>query len=276
MFNQRNPRRPCGFTLIELLVVIAIIAILAAILFPVFAQAREKARQASCLSNSKQVALAVTMYVQDYDETFPFGIPNWDWPVQTWQSNVQPYIKNLQIWLCPSDSVVRPAWSGPPFSYAGNAIACWDWKVANAWVYHGVFNNMQTWISNWQTMVTDSAVGLPAETIMTGERYNCQPVYTGIAPDLNRGYWDGNTVVFLGWNGDLPGQGLNKMWGKPTTDTSTAATQHTGTGTYSFVDGHVKAMRPLQTIYGSAYSNGNCDSGYFYMWDALRTQDPTQ
>jgi len=66
---MRRPR--FGFTLIELLVVIAIIAILAAILFPVFAQAREKARQASCLSNMKQIGLGMTMYVQDYDETFP-------------------------------------------------------------------------------------------------------------------------------------------------------------------------------------------------------------
>ena len=63
-----------GFTLIELLVVIAIIAILAAILFPVFAQAREKARQASCLSNCKQLGLASNMYVQDYDETFPYNL----------------------------------------------------------------------------------------------------------------------------------------------------------------------------------------------------------
>src|SRR5437879_5589180 len=63
--------RPMGFTLIELLVVIAIIAILAAILFPVFAQAREKARQSSCISNNKQVALATMMYSQDYDELYP-------------------------------------------------------------------------------------------------------------------------------------------------------------------------------------------------------------
>jgi prepilin-type N-terminal cleavage/methylation domain-containing protein len=64
-------RRQGGFTLIELLVVIAIIAILAAILFPVFAQAREKARSSSCLSNQKQTALAFSMYAQDYDETYP-------------------------------------------------------------------------------------------------------------------------------------------------------------------------------------------------------------
>ncbi len=83
-----------GFTLIELLVVIAIIAILAAILFPVFARAREKARQTSCLSNLKELDLAMLMYVQDYDETFTGRI--------VWNQRIQPYVKNEQIFQCPS------------------------------------------------------------------------------------------------------------------------------------------------------------------------------
>ncbi len=110
-----------GFTLIELLVVIAIIAILAAILFPVFSQAREKARQASCASNLKQLALAILMYVQDYDELFPIGhYDGWagTWYVMTtppdarpgstalrstyWSNAIYPYIKNWQIYTCPS------------------------------------------------------------------------------------------------------------------------------------------------------------------------------
>lgn len=92
-----------GFTLIELLVVIAIIAILAAILFPVFAQAREKARQTSCLSNSKQLATATLMYNQDYDETMPMSLylvaPNKGFAVY---DAVAPYMKNVQILVCPS------------------------------------------------------------------------------------------------------------------------------------------------------------------------------
>src|SRR4030095_235819 len=93
-------RRRGGFTLIELLVVIAIIAILAAILFPVFAQARDKARGAACLSNTKQMATSILMYVQDYDEAFP---PDSRSSQTTfWMDYVQPYVKNEKIWACPS------------------------------------------------------------------------------------------------------------------------------------------------------------------------------
>lgn len=106
--NQKNR----AFTLIELLVVIAIIAILAAILFPVFAQAREKARQTACLSNMKQLGLAAVMYAQDYDEV---NVPSWwgrgpswsgfTWPGnQRWQDGLLPYVKNIDIYTCPSDA----------------------------------------------------------------------------------------------------------------------------------------------------------------------------
>ena len=100
-----------GFTLIELLVVIAIIAILAAILFPVFARAREKARQTSCMSNLKQLGLALLAYTSDYDETFVFDEYAWGaglYPtgVMTnplcWVARTSPYVKNTQIFRCPS------------------------------------------------------------------------------------------------------------------------------------------------------------------------------
>ncbi|NLO04873.1 MAG: DUF1559 domain-containing protein [candidate division WS1 bacterium] len=94
-----------GFTLIELLVVIAIIAILAAILFPVFARAREKARQSSCLSNLKQLGLGWAMYVQDYDEVCPPVY--FQYPTTYWYQVIEPYVKNEQIFACPSQNGIR-------------------------------------------------------------------------------------------------------------------------------------------------------------------------
>jgi len=108
-----------GFTLIELLVVIAIIAILAAILFPVFAKAREKARQSSCLSNAKQIMLAVLQYAQDYDERLPYASA-WEWgdgTVRSWWQYLDPYIKNAQIFICPSTRTHGYGWNYQNFGY---------------------------------------------------------------------------------------------------------------------------------------------------------------
>jgi prepilin-type N-terminal cleavage/methylation domain-containing protein/prepilin-type processing-associated H-X9-DG protein len=112
-FVEGNMRRRRGFTLIELLVVIAIIAILAAILFPVFAQARDKARSTACLSNMKQIGNALMMYMQDYDEK-----TTWFWNAQVdkknylggyWYQCLMPYTKSLQVFMCPSVTGRGPA-----------------------------------------------------------------------------------------------------------------------------------------------------------------------
>lgn len=100
--------RDKGFTLIELLVVIAIIGILAAILFPVFARARENARRSSCLSNLRQIGLAMTHYSQDYDETLvPAAVMGDDGNAVLWARILEPYVKNVQLFNCPSESKVR-------------------------------------------------------------------------------------------------------------------------------------------------------------------------
>ena len=127
--SEDGPMHRRGFTLIELLVVIAIIAILAAILFPVFAKAREKARQTSCLNNCRQLATAFVMYAQDYDERCMLsgvvitaiavpGAGGWadGSNVNWWRYELQPYVKNWQIFACPS----APS-AGDP-SYAGNQL----------------------------------------------------------------------------------------------------------------------------------------------------------
>ena len=156
-------RATFGFTLIELLVVIAIIAILAAILFPVFAQAREKARQTACLSNLKQVGLACNMYVQDYDETFPLAWANGI----SWVSSLNPYIKASgvgrtdvavdqgTVWHCPSDT--------------GNGNAYWKGVsyTANALIMGG---GDPDWGSgSWDPAKTLAAVNAPADTVFAGE-----------------------------------------------------------------------------------------------------------
>jgi len=142
-----------GFTLIELLVVIAIIAILAAILFPVFAKAREKARQATCVSNEKQIALAVMQYVQDYDETYPFA-RNAAIGVY-WADMVTPYVKSRKVFVCPdlpSDITFPSGWSyNCAYGASPNIMPLpFDWPA-----YYGV--------------VSEASITSPAHTVLATE-----------------------------------------------------------------------------------------------------------
>lgn len=146
-----------AFTLIELLVVIAIIAILAAILFPVFSQAREKARQTSCLSNLKQYTLANLMYVQDYDEMFPMSAYLNVQCVATYYWAVQPYVKNNQITQCPSENnaIDTMLTTGAPCPNTPQFTS----YVTNSALYANGFVPAVTTVSL-------AAVNLPADTIM--------------------------------------------------------------------------------------------------------------
>ena len=136
-----------GFTLIELLVVISIITVLAAMLFPVFARAREKARQAACTSNLKQIGTALTMYTDDYDGVYPRGqFAPFD-STQTWNVVIAPYVKNTQVFKCPTQG-------SDPYGYGYN-ISFWGAGDLLEGM-HGI---------NDTYPVAQSMVPAPAETI---------------------------------------------------------------------------------------------------------------
>jgi prepilin-type N-terminal cleavage/methylation domain-containing protein/prepilin-type processing-associated H-X9-DG protein len=150
--------RSKGFTLIELLVVIAIIAILAAILFPVFAKAREKARQSSCLSNVKQLATSALSYAQDYDETLPASSDGAT-PGYSWSQLLQPYIKNSQILQCPSNGFANHT---TPLT--SNSAYGWNWR----WLCYS-FGGASGYCRGGIAL---GAITIPAETILLGDSGN--------------------------------------------------------------------------------------------------------
>ena len=189
-----NPIVRRGFTLIELLVVIAIIAILAAILFPVFAQAREKARQTTCVSNLKQIGLALRMYSQDYDETmFASGmLPTMPATAADGQNIVrmigggtsyflQPYIKNQQVFTCPSDAGEN---------YWGRNSTGWLWSHESWWGHPTSYHFRHCFDAadngNIAQGMTDARLGKPSELIVMFEASAFHkeklPLYGGVHP----------------------------------------------------------------------------------------------
>jgi len=199
-----------GFTLIELLVVIAIIAILAAILFPVFAKAREKARQSSCLSNMKQFGIGILSYAQDYDEQlvwyYRYNPPyvNLRW----WGDMIQPYVKNYQLLICPSGS-----WSYPYYRMAGDPdplICSYAVPAISHDANHTVIQTL------WQLGLP--GIQAPAETIIVAESAGSE-IYTGGTPDYH--------LV------DIIGFGTNCR----------VARRHNDGFNVTFLDGHAKWYR---------------------------------
>jgi prepilin-type N-terminal cleavage/methylation domain-containing protein/prepilin-type processing-associated H-X9-DG protein len=231
-------RRSRGFTLIELLVVIAIIAVLAAILFPVFAQAREKARQTGCLSNVRQMSTAVFMYAQDYDETFPLYYqpqPNGD--AWYWHIQLQPYIKSWDIFRCPScrDNEGDPSWLGTCKVHNPFVSKPLPWSVGpggygwNACYIGSGYIDIATRKPGWAG-VSEAAVGLPAETVMIAEitkQSNPGGVYP---PPGGLGFTKGT-----GTGCSLEGNKWNNF-----------AERHNQGNNMIFFDGHVKWMKKTQ------------------------------
>jgi prepilin-type N-terminal cleavage/methylation domain-containing protein/prepilin-type processing-associated H-X9-DG protein len=227
-------RRTRGFTLIELLVVIAIIAILAAILFPVFAKAREKARQASCLSNLKQIALAADMYKSDYDQvllrnacnSYQSGVP-YGCNMMTnasangeylWMHMTCAYTKNLDLYKCQSSRGNLGSFAGWDGRYTGDTSYAYNWSYLSG--------------------QAEANIAMPAETVMFCDSDNYVATWRGgtgstACPGPNGIYW----VRLM--NASVPGAfngGACPGFDSPE--------RHSGQLNIAFVDGHVKCMKP--------------------------------
>ncbi|BCM88984.1 hypothetical protein IAD21_00826 [Abditibacteriota bacterium] len=197
-----------AFTLIELLVVIAIIAILAAILFPVFARARENARKASCLSNMKQIGLGLMQYTQDYDEKYPQRYYNVPGGYMSWRNQLQPYVKSTQLFSCPSNPKNATVSSEETGVNSGIRIS------------YGapVYGTRSVFVDPPGAPTSIAAIDSSSLTLAAVET-------TGAYSDapISNGFWSTCT-------GDCVYAG------------------HLAMGNFLFADGHAKSLKPLSTL----------------------------
>jgi prepilin-type N-terminal cleavage/methylation domain-containing protein/prepilin-type processing-associated H-X9-DG protein len=254
-----------AFTLIELLVVIAIIAILAAILFPVFAQAKEAAKKTQCLSNEKQLALAIIMYQGDSDGTYPMGTAAWDffsgnaggshWGNYNWAPAVLPYIKSVGVLGDPSDSKggkVDPAtaWAGVMMSYAVNGLIV-PWQPNPSDQFCKGLMCMDGAGPNGK-VVNESSVKQPASVIMLTESRSSDMSAAGEQIHYSAGFGGIMTGYQYYLRAQLPNQcgtvNATTTCGKFPFGKNGAVSTHNGKANFAFSDGHVKSMDPVQTV----------------------------
>ena len=277
MYCRPTRRSALGFTLIELLVVIAIIAILAAILFPVFAKAREKARQASCQSNLKQLALGMLQYNQDNDETFPAGGGHIG---RGWGGRIYPYVKSTGVYKCPDDSTQT----------ATNVAGFGEQDYPISYALNIDLGNLRN--NNPNTL---AALNAPASTVLFFEMVGAQADVTTAAhddPDLPNGALSGGSMAGTspvsnggdagsGWNDwtAVPGSAKNAPYyvsgdpsnspyptmGQPARNNQAYYYQngayqvHTGASNFALADGHVKYIRGAKVSAGNNANAPNCD-----------------
>lgn len=271
---MQNKRNEIGFTLIELLVVIAIIAILAAILFPVFQAAREKARQTACLANGKQLALAFIQYSQDYDECFPVGSVASTCNIATltgdcreglgWPGYIYPYIKSRGVYVCPSDNQL-PYTGGNPSRTWDQLSYSYNMNIPNtAATYGGQGHPVGPFLSMFSA---------PAKTILlfetsiptgAGSQVDVTNPACLIAP-LGNGTNNTGTMAYatgiMGNGGGAPPTSYTicPAGGIPSnTSCYMPNARHSGGSVFILADGHAKWMQPNQISVGYPCAPAGC------------------
>ena len=230
-----------GFTLIELLVVIAIISILAAILFPAFARARENARRASCQSNMKQIGLGFEQYKQDYDGRYPkarqdyqgSASPNPTQSSSGWVVTLQPYLKSYQLFQCPSEATKGNDWSQPFDDSWASTLQQQNWNYTDYYCNSGICVERAVEPGG----LSEARLTSSANTILIGDGSIVDSPFNG---PFGETFYARNSPDNLG----NPKGGLN------------GSVRHLEGGNYAFADGHVKWLKAEKILSANACAGG--------------------